>query len=101
MKGSGKPLYAICLIWIKEQVGEKMSTLCTQKYADCLLTNTSIKHYKYVVNQKLEHVDDISFRELFGRIRVLFFFLQNKIDLSRPSTGYCYLRWPFFFMKHS
>jgi hypothetical protein len=27
---------------------------------------------KYVVNKKLEHVDDISFRELCGRIRVLF-----------------------------
>ena len=46
-------------------------------YADCLLKNTSIKHNKYVVNQTLEHVDDISFRELFGRIRDLF--LQNKI----------------------
>jgi hypothetical protein len=26
--------------------------------------------YKYVVNQKLEHVDDLSFREPIGRIRV-------------------------------
>jgi len=34
--------------------------------------NTSTKHDKYVVNKKLEHVDDISFRELFGRIRVFF-----------------------------
>jgi hypothetical protein len=34
------------------------------------------KHSKYVVNQKLEHVDDISFRELFGRIRVGFFFTK-------------------------
>jgi hypothetical protein len=33
-----------------------------------------------VVNQKLEHVDDISFRDLFGRIRVVFY----KI-LSVPS----------------
>jgi hypothetical protein len=31
----------------------------------------STKHNKYVVNQKLEHVVDISFRELFGRIRVV------------------------------
>jgi hypothetical protein len=30
--------------------------------ADCLLKNTSTKHNKYVVNQKLEHVEDISFR---------------------------------------
>ena len=42
-------------------------------YADCLLKNTSTKNNKYVVNQKLEHVDDISFRELFGRIRVVFY----------------------------
>jgi hypothetical protein len=40
------------------------------------LKNTSTKDNKYVVNQKLEHVDDISFRELFGRISGL---LQNKI----------------------
>jgi len=39
-------------------------------YADCLLKNTSTKENKYVVNQTLEHVDDISFREIFGRIRV-------------------------------
>ena len=35
--------------------------------------NTSTKHNKYVVNQKLEHVEDISFRKLFGRIRVVFY----------------------------
>jgi hypothetical protein len=29
------------------------------RYADCLLKNTSTKDNKYVVNQKLEHVDDI------------------------------------------
>jgi hypothetical protein len=43
---------------INEQVGEKRSTLCTHRYADCLLKNTSTKDNKYVVNQKLEHVDD-------------------------------------------
>jgi hypothetical protein len=37
-----------------------------------VLKNTSIKDDKYVVNQKLEHVDDISFRDLFGRIRVVY-----------------------------
>ena len=42
----------------------------------CLLKNTSTKDNKYVVNQKLEHVDDISFGEPFGKIRVFFF--QNK-----------------------
>jgi len=41
-------------------------------HAECPLKNTSIKHSKYVVNQKLEHVDDISFRERFGRIRDFF-----------------------------
>ena len=38
--------------------------------ADCLLKKTSTKHNKYAVNENLEHVDDISFRELIGRIRV-------------------------------
>jgi hypothetical protein len=37
----------------------------------------STKHSKYIVNQKLEHVDDISFRELFGRIRVVFYKLRS------------------------
>jgi hypothetical protein len=37
------------------------------------LKNTSTKDNKFVVNQKLEHVDEISFTELFGRIRVVFF----------------------------
>jgi hypothetical protein len=27
------------------------------------------RSFNFTVNQKLEHVDDISFRELFGRIR--------------------------------
>jgi hypothetical protein len=54
---------------IKEQVGEKRSTVCTHRYADCLLKNTSTKHNKYAVNQKLELVENISFRKLFGRIR--------------------------------
>ena len=58
-----KPLYEVCLIRIKEFVGEKRTTVCTHRYADCLLKNTSIKHSKYVVNQKLELSDDISFRE--------------------------------------
>jgi TfoX/Sxy family transcriptional regulator of competence genes len=37
-------------------------------YADGLLKNTPTKDNKYFVNQKLEHVDDISFRELFGGV---------------------------------
>jgi len=33
---------------------------------------TFTKHNKYAVNQKLEHVDNISFIEFIGRISVLF-----------------------------
>ena len=58
--------YEFCLIRIKEQVDKKRSTVCTHWYANCLLTNTSTKHNKHVVNPKLEHVDHISFREPFG-----------------------------------
>jgi hypothetical protein len=64
----------VCLMRIKEQVGEKRGTVCTHGYADCLLKNTSTK---YGVNQKHEHVDDISFRELFGGIRVGFFKIRS------------------------
>jgi hypothetical protein len=61
--------------------------------ADCLLKNTSTKHNTYAVNQNLEHVDDISFRELFGRIRVgVFPFLAQ---------GICIYVVHSFFMKHS
>jgi hypothetical protein len=35
------------------------------------LKNTSTKHNKFVFNQKLEHVEEISFRELFGNIEKL------------------------------
>jgi hypothetical protein len=41
-------------------------------------SRTSTKHTKYVVNVKLEHVDNISFRKHFCRIRV-FFSPQIKI----------------------
>ena len=34
-----KPQYEVCLVRIKEQVGEKRSTVCTYRYADCLLKN--------------------------------------------------------------
>jgi hypothetical protein len=44
---------------------------------------------KYVVNHKLEHVDDIRFREPFGKIRVVFIY---KIRSALPSTRYLYLR---------
>jgi hypothetical protein len=48
------------------------------------------------LNQKLEHVDDISFRELFGRIKVGFFFhkiryvpYQNKVFVSTLAILFC------------
>ena len=88
--------YEVCLIRIKEQIGEKRSTVCTHRYADCLLKNTSTKHIKYVVNQKLEHIEDISFRELFGRIRVVFYKIRfvssqhkNRESKSFVCGGVC------------
>jgi hypothetical protein len=77
LKDLEEPLYEICLMRIKEQVGEKMSTICTYRHADCLLKNTCTKHSKYVVIQKLEPVEDISFRELFGRIREVFYAIRS------------------------
>ena len=64
-----------------------MGTVCTHRYADCLLKNMSTKDNKYVVNQQLGHVDDNSFRELFGRIRVVLYKIrsvpsQHKVFVS-------------------
>jgi hypothetical protein len=47
---------------IKEQAGEKRSTICTHGYANFLLKNAPTKHNKYVVNQTLEYIDNIGFR---------------------------------------
>jgi hypothetical protein len=54
-----KSLYEVCLIRINEHVGERRSTVCTHRYADCLLKNTFPKDNNYVVNQKLENVYNI------------------------------------------
>ena len=64
---------------VKKQIKTKTTTTFTVKtlYFDCLLKNTSTKQNKYVVNQKLEHVDDISFRELFDRIRVIAYKIRS------------------------
>jgi hypothetical protein len=58
------------------EVGQKRTTVCTHKYVDCLLKNISNKHNKYIVNKKLKHFNDISYSELFGKIRFIpnFFF---------------------------
>ena len=71
----------------KKQVGEKRSTICTHRYGDCLLKNMSTKDNKYGVNQKLEHVDDISFRELFDRIRVVFYKIRSVPSEDKVSVS--------------
>ena len=58
-------------MWIMEQVGEQRSTVSIHNNSDCLLKSTPTKHYKYEVYQKRKYFHDISFRELFGRIRML------------------------------
>jgi len=75
-------MYEVCLMRIKEQIGEKRSIVSSHRCADCLMKKSSTKHSTYVVNQKLEHAEDISFRKLFGRIRVVFY----KI---RTVSSYC------------
>jgi hypothetical protein len=37
---------------------------------------------KYVVNQNIENVDEISFREFLGRIRVFFAFTVNFCEVT-------------------
>ena len=49
----------------KEQVGEG-GAQCVPVGMPTMLKQTSIKHIKYVVNQRLELFYDNSFRELFG-----------------------------------
>ena len=66
-----------------EQVGEKMSTTCTHRDANCLLKHTFTKDNKYVVNQKLDHVDDISFIEQY-KIRPL---LAQGMCIFRKTVG--------------
>ena len=66
------------------KVRKNGSTVRTHKNVDCLLKTLPPKQNKCVVNQ-LKNVDDISFRELFGSIRVDFY--QEK-DVSLPKTKY-------------
>jgi hypothetical protein len=48
----------------------------------------STKDNKYVVNQKLEHHDDISFREFLGRIRVdpIELEIKDSTDTDRSAS---------------
>jgi hypothetical protein len=82
-----KPLYEVYIIRIKEQVGERMSTVCSHKYVDCLLENRSREHIKCVFNEKLEHVDDFSFRELVGRIRMVIYKVKKYYDTRYTRSG--------------
>jgi hypothetical protein len=46
----------VCLIGIKEKVGEKRSTVCTHEYADCLLKNTSTPN---IANMMSRHIKGV------------------------------------------
>jgi hypothetical protein len=52
------------------------STVGTNRNAYCVLKNRPTKHNKYISNKKLEHFNNISFRELFGRITSAFYFAR-------------------------
>jgi hypothetical protein len=73
-----------------EQVCERKSAVRTHRNADCLLKKTSTKHSKYVVNHKLRHVDDFIFRELLGKMRVVFFFFFSFFLCGQNKTMYSF-----------
>ena len=78
-----KPLYEVCIVQIKEQVGVKKNTVCSHMYAGCLLKNTSTNS-KYVVNQKLEHFDDINITiGLEPNIKITLFYFSGRHTSSR------------------
>ena len=53
-----KPLYEVCHVQIKG----KGTQIVPTGLPTVFLKNTFNKHNKYVVNQKIKHFDDISFR---------------------------------------
>ena len=61
-----KPLYEGCLLRIQQQVDENMSTVGIHRNVDSLLKSAYTGYSNYVVNQKLDHLDDFCFREHFG-----------------------------------
>ena len=81
---------ALRLIWIlpvtNKGTSRREGTFGTHRNVDCLLKNTSIKHKKYVVNQKLKYFDDISFTELYGRILVSFYKMRFFFSFLRQVT---------------
>ena len=52
----------------KRNSSEKRSTFDIYMNTDCLLKNMSTKHIKYLGDQKLEHINDISVREPRGSV---------------------------------
>ena len=68
-----KFLYKVSLKRIKEQVGKKRNTVGSHWKADSLLKYTYSKRNKYVVNQEIKHLDNVSFRECFVGIIGIFF----------------------------
>jgi hypothetical protein len=78
-----KPLYEVCIVQIKEQVGVKKNTVCSHMCAGCLLKNTPTNS-KYVVNQKLEHFDDINITiGLEPNIKITLFYFSGRHISSR------------------
>lgn len=86
-------MYQVCLVRIKEQVGEKKSTVGTHRNADYLLKNMSTEHNKYVAI-KNSNILMISVSRNF--LVELEHFCFTKQDLSLPLTRYLYVRWLFF-----
>ena len=64
-------LYEIRFVWIQKEVGEKRGTIRTHRNTDYLLEDFSGKNHENIVNLKLKHLDDLIFRVLVFRIRVL------------------------------
>ena len=56
-----KPLYKVCLIRIKEQVRNRRSTVCTHRYADCLLKNMSTNKF---LDYSKSHFSDMTIIEI-------------------------------------
>ena len=52
-----KPLFKVCLVRIKEQVGDRRSTVCTHRYADCLLKNMSTNKF---LDYSKSHLGDMT-----------------------------------------
>ena len=64
---------------------------------ESLPRNTPTGHNEYVGNKnKLENVDDVSFRELFVSIMKCFIYKIRYVPSK--NSRFLYLHWPFFSM---